>query len=226
MNIVTIDSRETDLIQQFKNINYENFEAKQIPLGDILFGNIIIERKTWNDLASSIIDKRYVEQGKRLMEAKEQGYCIYYIIEGNLDLYKPYGIKKETLISCVFSLTYEKNIFVILTKNINETMNFIIQFRNKYIRLEQKDLPKTIIQKKKNSQITLENISECMLCQIPNISLVTSKILLEHFGNLQTIYEKLKINETLFEDFTYTKDGKSKKLNKRVIEHLNQYLRK
>jgi ERCC4-type nuclease len=230
MSIVTIDCRERDLIESLNQMNYEHFESKSIPLGDILIGeHIIIERKTWSDLASSIMDGRYKEQSNRLSQALNENYKVYYFIEGNLDLYKPYGIKKETLISCIYSLTYEKSFNVIITKNLKETILFIIQFRDKYIRSETKpniQINSSIVQKKKNSQIDPTNISDCMLCQIPQISSNTSKILLDHFGSIHEIFEQLKTNENLFEEFTYNKEDKIKHLNKNIIQNLNHFLRK
>ena len=230
MCLVTIDCRELDLIEIFKQMNYENYECKSIPLGDIIIGdNIIIERKTWVDLASSIMDGRYKEQSNRLSQALLENYKVYYFIEGNLDFYKPYGIKKESLISCIFSLTYEKNFNVIITKNIRETSSFIIQFRDKYMRSQEKpnvSKVNSIIQKKKNSQIDPSNISEYMLCQIPQISSNTCKILLDQFGSIHEIFEQIKTNENLFEEFIYMKDDKPKHLNKNIIENLNHFLRK
>ena len=165
MSLVTIDCREVDLIEIFKQMNYENYECKSIPLGDIIIGdNIIIERKTWADLASSIMDGRYKEQGNRLSQALLENYKVYYFIEGNLDFYKPYGIKKESLISCIYSLTYEKNFNVIITRNLRETSSFIIHFRDKHTRSQEKpnvSKVNSIIQKKKIlklTQVTLANV--------------------------------------------------------------------
>ena len=83
-----------------------------------------------------------------------------------------------------------------------------------------------MITKKKNSQITKENISELMLCQIPGISTTTSRIILNHFNTIQDIIIELNDNSSLFEEFTYLKDNKQKKLNKNTIEALNYFLRK
>ena len=43
--------------------------------------DVIIERKTVDDLASSIVDKRYKDQKKRLAKCGVKN--IYYLIEGN-----------------------------------------------------------------------------------------------------------------------------------------------
>lgn len=231
MSFVIIDSRESELIVQLKLILGDKLDEfvkiESLHLGDIMISDkIIIERKQWSDLASSIIDGRYKEQSSRLLQAKEEGHIIYYFLEGNLDLYKPHGIPKETLRSCVFSLTYEKGFFVVMTKSPKESVEYILKFQQKYKKSTPISITNTIMTKKKNAQITKENISELMLCQIPGISTSTSRIILSKLNSLQDIIIQLNTNRSLFEDFTYEKENKSKKLNKNIIEALNYFLRK
>lgn len=225
---IVIDCRELNIIEQCKNIlgeKYEEFiEVKQLPLGDIIIDDIIIERKTLTDLASSIIDGRYKEQGNRLENALNEGYKIYYFIEGNLNTYSSKTIKKETLISAIYSITYDKKMNVIMTHCIKETVDFILQFRKKKTNTIEKH--KDIIHVKKNKNITKDNISEYMLCQIPNVSKVTCDIILNRYGTINNLISMLNQEEKLLEDFVYVKDNKEKKLNKNVIENINYYLRK
>lgn len=225
-----IDSRECELIVQLKLILGENwnetFKIETLHLGDIMISDkIIIERKQWSDLACSIVDGRYKEQSERLLQAKAEGYMIYYFLEGNIDLYKPRGIPKETLRSCVFSLTHDKGFFVVMTKSAKESVEYILKFQQKYQNTTTK-ITNSIVSKKKNAQITKENISDLMLCQIPGISSTTSRILLSKFNHLNDIIVELNSNPSLFEDFTYEKENKPKKLNKNIIEALNHFLRK
>ena len=231
MSCVIVDSRECELINQLKIIlgdkMEESIKIESLHLGDIQISDkIIIERKQWSDLASSIIDGRYKEQSARLLQAKEEGYSIYYFLEGNLDLYKPHGISKDTLRSCVFSLTYEKGFFVIITKSTRDSAEYILKFDEKMKKNTTTSITNTMITKKKNSQITKENISELMLCQIPGISTTTSRIILNHFNSIQDIIIELNKNDVLFEEFVYLKDNKEKKLNKNIIQSLNHFLRK
>jgi len=54
----------------------DSFKIEPLHLGDVLISDkIIIERKQWNDLASSIIDGRYSEQSARLLQAKRRRLC-------------------------------------------------------------------------------------------------------------------------------------------------------
>jgi ERCC4-type nuclease len=65
-------------------------EMKQLHVGDIHIGSTIkgpalmLERKTWTDFQSSIMDGRYREQrGRLLAAAAEQGGRVAYILEGS-----------------------------------------------------------------------------------------------------------------------------------------------
>jgi hypothetical protein len=114
-------------------------KSQNLDIGDFVVGNTIIERKTHQDLASSILDGRYKEQCNRLQSFKQDktNVKIIYFIEGNLDLYfENHNISKDKLISAMLSILYEKDFSVILTKHMNETCDFLLKlalkFKNKY----------------------------------------------------------------------------------------------
>ena len=87
---ILVDFREDAL---FQNLIKKDFtiEKANLEIGDIVFEDddgqilLIIERKTVDDLLSSIKDGRYTEQSFRL-NALEQihNHNIYYLIEGNI----------------------------------------------------------------------------------------------------------------------------------------------
>ena len=81
------------------------------------------------------------------------------------------------------------------------------------------------ILKKKSSNITKDNISEYMLCQIPSISKINSDIILNKYGNINNFICELNKDERLLENFKYIKDNKEKKIKKNIIENINHYLR-
>ena len=75
-----IDNRERDLIKWFEdhndkyNENKIQFSKENLDLGDIIFKKngkmvILIERKTFSDLSSSIKDGRYKEQKNRILNS-------------------------------------------------------------------------------------------------------------------------------------------------------------
>ena len=199
--MIQIDIREADLIKIFEFLKHP-ITTSSLHLGDALIDNIIIERKTLNDLAASIKDGRYKEQSFRLEKALEENYKVFYMIEGNLDLYTG-CIPKETLVSAMYSLIV-KGFQVLLTKNTKETAFFMIQFfeKNKKCTSETVAYEETVVSKQKNTNITRDNISIFMLCQIPSISHVTASVLMDKYKHISVLMEELKTPNVL-EDFEY-----------------------
>jgi ERCC4-type nuclease len=113
--------------------------SENLPLGDIIICDdngvekIIIERKTLKDLASSIRDGRYAEQGFRLQQCSLHNHNIFYAIEGDLKYYRPFktNIDKKALLSAMVSITYFKGFSLHKTNNITETAEWIIQLAKK-----------------------------------------------------------------------------------------------
>jgi len=147
--MIVIDFREKDILKFCTELN-KNIEIKteNLLLGDILIDKLLIERKTINDLAASIVDGRYREQSFRLIKALQEGFKVFYFIEGNMDLYTG-SISKNTLVSTIYSLTH-KGFQVLLTKNSKETAFFILQFAEK-MKNERKETGK------KETEITESN---------------------------------------------------------------------
>jgi crossover junction endonuclease MUS81 len=136
MNI-KIDIRENDLLQKITQLvtNIPLFKDIQIksevlPLGDIIVCNedaeiIVIERKTLNDLLSSIKDGRYEEQSYRLNGLDHHNHNIIYLIEGDINRMNHFKmdnkLEKQTLYSSMFSLNYYKGFSVFRSISLEET---------------------------------------------------------------------------------------------------------
>ena len=132
-----IDNRERELIHSSK---FPNAKLSNLELGDIVIKYngktfAIFERKTLADLAASIKDSRYKNQKKRLLENYDVKK-IYYIIEGDLNYaaavldpatldIKINGISKNTLLSCIYNMSFRDHIQVFRTSCINETIALI-----------------------------------------------------------------------------------------------------
>lgn len=139
--IVKIDTRESALLQQmltqisfipvFKNIQ---LKSETLPIGDIIINDgtedkLIIERKSVNDLLSSIKDGRYEEQSYRLNGINHHNHNIIYLIEGDVNKVNRFKsdnkIEKLTLYSAMFSLNYYKGFSVFRSFSMEETANII-----------------------------------------------------------------------------------------------------
>ena len=154
MLLIKVDFREKDLIalMQLKLINGgENnnikFKVDNLKIGDVAFIEIdkneneigdellLFERKSLNDLASSIKDGRYAEQSFRLHGYQAvPNHNIIYLIEGDISRYRENQfsrINKNTLLSSMFSILYYKGFSVIRTMNVIETSELIWSWADK-----------------------------------------------------------------------------------------------
>jgi len=139
--IIKIDTRETALLHQILNQTtiipvFKNIQIKSetLPIGDIIINDdsedkVIIERKSVNDLLSSIKDGRYEEQSYRLNGLTHHNHNIIYLIEGDLNKINYFKTvnppEKNTLYSAMFSLNYYKGFSVFRSFNMEETANII-----------------------------------------------------------------------------------------------------
>ena len=214
-----IDYREHALLYRLKA------DTKNLILGDITIEKdgqevVIIERKTVADLSASICDGRYQEQSFRLLESTLDPHRIVYLIEGSLDSVQ--SISKKALMSAMISLWFNKGFSVVQTASIDETVEFIQHLFEKTSKeSECKDYVSTIKIKKKD-KLTPENVDILMLSQIPTISTVTAKALLQTYETMFKLTQSLKENGDCLSTFTYGE--KKRKLSKKSIENLKLFL--
>jgi ERCC4-type nuclease len=261
MNI-KVDIREQELINQINGYiaekgltNELTVIVETLPIGDILIEKngevkLIIERKSVNDLLSSIKDGRYGEQSYRLNGIEHPNHNIIYIIEGDINKvnyfkYRKGICEKQMLYSAIFSLNYYKGFSVIRTFNLNETALFICNSANKlrkgetenkigfYEKKSPADVQNTsieepsdkdyvsVVKKVKKDNITSENIGEIMLCQIPGISSITSIAVMQKFKNLPNLIENIQTNPDCLNDLTYTNSkGQTRKISKTSVANI------
>ena len=211
-----IDCREHALIKLL------NAESKQLDLGDISFekdGQVyaLVERKTATDLAASLCDGRYQEQSYRLLESGIPPHRIVYLIEGSLHQVK--NIPLKTLQSTITSL-WMKGFSVIQTESLEETAEYLRLFEER-INKEGKECDYvSTLRIKKKDKLTPENIDIMMLSQIPGISTVTAKALLETYGTMYALTTQLKVKSDLLDSFQCGK----KKISKKIVESLKSFL--
>lgn len=173
MLLIKVDYREKDLIAllQLKFINDSSddniinknnsikLKVDNLKIGDVAFVEIdqneneigdelfLFERKSLNDLASSIKDGRYAEQSFRLDGYQSvPNHNIVYLIEGDLSRYRENKfthINKNTLLSSMFSILYYKGFSVVRSMNVLETSDLIWSWGDK--------LQREMTRKKSNS---------------------------------------------------------------------------
>ena len=144
----------------------------------------------------------------------------------------------------MFSLQYYKGFSIVRSFNIDETAAIICNMSNKI----QKDLTRhafysstnmlttndnavdepnycSVVKKVKKDNITPENISEIMLCQIPGISSTSAVVIMQKFKTMQNLLLSIKENPQCLNDITYTNaKNQTRKINKTIITNIIKFL--
>lgn len=241
-----VDNRETKLKELLcNNLDTINVTYENLQFGDFIFKIdsipiIVIERKTINDLASSIKDNRFLNQKNALLSNNDRK-TIYYIIEGDMNFQESSmmnaGISMNALQSCVLNTMIRDDIKVIITKDIDDTAALLraIAMRleknpDKYTSTESLLLTEPIITKYKASMLGKDKFFENVLLQIPGISIKTAKSLVDKFESLDKLYSTMKektINEKInILSLITTQDnkGKTRKISSTVVKNIVDYI--
>lgn len=240
MNVkLLIDNRES-----IKNdIKVENIKYDNLTIGDYIFTVndeicIIIERKTIEDYAASIIDGRNREQKKRLLEYPNKT-SIIYLIEGSLVNnncnFKYNKISNNTIVSSIINTIIRDGIQVFHTSSKNETIFFLESIYNK---LEKQG--NTFIDKKTSytedfinaSKVSKKDLMDdnvafqMMLNCIPKVSNKLSKRIATKYKNISEFIFKLKDIENKLEFLQNLKycDTKNRKIPKNTCQNIIDFL--
>lgn len=249
--LIKIDFRETDLHCSMTKLmsSYENIklETENLPIGDIIICDddgtekIIIERKTLNDLAASIRDGRYVEQSFRLNNTALHNHNIFYLLEGDIHIYKSskYGrpVTKEALLSAMTTITYTKGFSIYRSADLAESAIWILQTADKINRINEpnyyaSDSTATasidyldVSKRVKKENITPENIGAIMLAQIPNVSTASAHAIMNSYASIDSLIVALKNDYNVIDGIAITtKTGKSRRISKTCIANVFKYL--
>ena len=267
---VQIDCREHELLQRCQtmiktNLKFTNLiiTSGALPLGDIIINDgsqdcVIIERKTFSDLAASIKDGRYEEQSYRLNGLSHHNHNIIYLIEGDINRFNSFKerIDPDTLYSAMFSINYFKGFSVMRTMSIEETALIVcnmaykigkstkqcfykngsvqtvsdISINNELITTNDTTISSekdycSVIKKVKKDNITIDNIGEIMLCQIPGVSSTTALSILGQYKTLPGLIKAIQENPDCLNGISTTDaNGKSRKISKSTIATIIKFL--
>jgi len=262
---IKIDNRERELIKHIVQLIEKTYPSlilsiETLPLGDIILTDnednekIIIERKTIQDLASSIRDGRYDEQSYRLNGTSTPNHNIYYLIEGEINTFTMNHFKtkidKPTIFSAILSLSYYKGFSVIRTFSIEETAFFICNSAYKLEKEKGKDKKPhyeylntindnnketdendttknyvDVVKRVKKENITPDNIGSIMICQIPGISPTVANAIMDKYKSLPELIEKINSDSFCLDDIFYNTKNGTKKINKNVFSNIKKFLR-
>lgn len=176
-NPIVIDNREknslviANLMERKANIKLE-----QLEIADYIVGDIAIERKTFSDFISSMINKRLISQ----LEGIKKYPRYFLIIEGKCSCESP-SLNKSSR-GMILSIITSFQIPIIFSQNEEETAEILI------ILAKQLEKPKQLQSLRYSpSNLTEEEQKQFILEGFPGIGPVTAKKLLEKFKSIKNI---------------------------------------
>ena len=238
MNLI-VDCREKKLISLLEGKNVPH-TVEALPLGDICIKDkdgclvALFERKTIQDLLSSISDGRYDEQSFRLQDCGIDKHRVYYIIEGNIENFVGKGsglYSKSTVHSCLYSLTFVKGFSVLCSNSLNHTSELIDKF---YTKIKSEPLEKiggnasyiNSVKLSKKGNLTDEMVAVMMLAQIPKVSKSAAETVMSKYNySIPLLVDALNENPGCLADISIPiANNKMRKLSKPCILNLKKYL--
>lgn len=251
---IIVDNRETALYERLMLINGKDgpihIQYEVLNIGDIIIKNdqdeisIIIERKTYLDLLSSIRDGRYEEQSHRLIHSCGlHTHNIMYLIEGIMSsIHSP--TDKTLIYSAITSINHYKGMSVYCVPNVYESGDFILAmamkmernikskknpcFNNSIINQENKveitQPYSSVVKKVKKENVTPENIGEIFLCQIPSVSSITAVAVMTKYKTINNLLNEITNNSQCLNNITYSSGGKTRKISSIAISSIILYL--
>jgi hypothetical protein len=137
---VVVDNRERDLIAALARQGTAH-ATQVMPVGDLAFYRdgralLLVERKTWADLAGSIVDGRYAEQKGRLLAARAgaDAPAVAYLLEGPEPGRAPRAFSRvdtATLLSAQASMTLRDGFSLLCTSGVADTATLVRLLRDR-----------------------------------------------------------------------------------------------
>lgn len=251
--IIKLDCREAALRDEIEKLKTDDehytsvvVETSSLPLGDAIICDnqgkeiIIIERKTLHDLAASIRDGRYAEQGVRLDACEVHNHAIFYLIEGDICKYKPsqYGsrpIDTKALLSAITSISYTKGFSIYRSASLYESALWLLQTAFKLTKTAESyyysDMRKeatpyaAVTHRVKKNNVTPLNICAIMLSQIPGVSSASAAAVCERYSTMDSLIDALRKDHMAISDITtLTKSGTKRRLTRTCVNNIHNFL--
>ncbi len=198
---IKIDYREKKVLKYFKDMDVS---IENLPIGDIVYGELCIERKSASDFVSSISDGRLFTQAENMVENYKNPVIL---IESDLSKISKYlqfshrKMKMNHVYGVIARLVISYRIPVIFCN----TREGFVKFVRKLIEKADKSSSRKKVVKKKVDDPALN-----MIMSVKGIGLKKGERILKHYGSI------CKIN------LESTPEGVSEKDIKKILEVLKR----
>ncbi len=181
--VVKVDTRElqSPVVRELSMMPDVRLSVVRLEVGDFVVSDrVAVERKTTEDLASSLVDGRIFDQIARLREAYERPILV---IEGR-DPFRPAkrAVNPRSLMGLASTLAL-MGIPIIWTKTPEDTAQAI----RLLARREQIEHRRRVAVRKAPTRSLREDM-ERVLASVPGVGIDTARKLLKHFGSLRAVF--------------------------------------
>jgi len=179
---IIIDTREKmSLVASYLAEKNTNIKFEKLEIADYLIneGKIAVERKTFSDFVSSMLNKRLLIQIKQLKKYPKQ----ILILENFNYEYSDFNVHENAIRGMLLSCITDFEVPIIFTKDEEDTADFLILLAKKFEKSKQ---PISIRPSKSN--LTKKQKKQFILEGFPGISPTIAKNLLKQFPTLKEIF--------------------------------------
>ncbi|HDS62970.1 MAG TPA: DEAD/DEAH box helicase [Methanofollis liminatans] len=183
---ITVDDRETaSRVAEVLSDLGLHIALTRLEVGDYAVGDrIVVERKTVQDFADTLVDRDLLGQVRALAAAAPRPVLI---VEGEGDLYAARDIHPNAIRGALAAITVDMGVAVIRTKSAEETAEMLAVL----CRREEGEPGDRRVQAKKTYTTGKEQL-ENIVASFPEIGLKGARALLEHFGSVKAVVEAEK----------------------------------
>ncbi len=177
---VIVDHREVGgrVVNELRRLGI-HLEPRQLEVGDfILSDRIGVERKSLRDFVKSIMDRRLMDQARRLREIFE---CPLLVVEG----FGQYSVRihPHALLGAMVAVIVDLGVPVVRTQDSSETASLLALIAKR----EQEGFHREVSLRGKRKWMSLPQSQRFVVEGLPGVSSVLARRLLEHFGKVERI---------------------------------------
>jgi ERCC4-type nuclease len=177
--VVDYRERSSQLVGKLSRLGAV-LEFKSLKVGDyVVSENVAIERKTYNDFAGSIIDKRLFEQTRAMKEAYSSPILL---LEGRGPTTR--GLTEEALRGALVSLILDFEVPILWAEDAEEAAKLLMTMA----RREQRGTIREIALKDRRRPKTPDEEREYIVASLPFVEVATAKKLLSIFKTVEGVF--------------------------------------
>jgi ERCC4-type nuclease len=195
---ITVDTNagENGLYESLKaELGEDAVQRQRLNVGDVQITTetgeaVIVERKTWHDLASSLRDGRYHNQKAAMVGAAEAGATVLYVVEGGVRGW--HGVTKcgdlivpnSQLEAAIAKTAVRDNVPVLRTANVQHTKDLVVYLAKQLVagELQHKPVVAEPVKKRHTRDLDGATLFTHLISNVPGMSAAKATAVSKSFG--------------------------------------------